>query len=305
MLSLLTALFWGSAVILFKRSGETVHPLALNIFKNVLAFVLFIPTALLIGAPIWIEVEPKVLLTIMVSGLLGIAISDTLLFQSLQMVGAERSAIIACLYSPLIIGLSHLRLGETLHPLQWLGVVMIVAAVLLTGTGLRSARTVVPDGDLSLAHRMTRRRLRWGILLGVLANATSAMGIVLMKPYLAQLPLIWVSEVRLATGTTILVLFTLLLPGRQVIFGSILRNSRWNSTISGSFLGAYLALLPWLGGLKFAPVSVASALQQLSSVFIFILAAIFLREPVTSAKVIGIMLGLAGSILVMVGPGLL
>ena len=44
ILSLLTAVFWAVAVILFKKSGETVHPLGLNLFKNALGFLLILIT---------------------------------------------------------------------------------------------------------------------------------------------------------------------------------------------------------------------------------------------------------------------
>ena len=49
ILALLTAVIWAVAVILFKKSGETFHPLGLNIFKNVLAAALFLPTMWLMG----------------------------------------------------------------------------------------------------------------------------------------------------------------------------------------------------------------------------------------------------------------
>ncbi|UCC45647.1 MAG: EamA family transporter, partial [Candidatus Zixiibacteriota bacterium] len=43
-LALTAAIVWAVAVILFKKSGETVHPIGLNLFKDVLAAVLFVPT---------------------------------------------------------------------------------------------------------------------------------------------------------------------------------------------------------------------------------------------------------------------
>ena len=38
------ALTWAVAVVLFKRTGESVGPLALNMFKNVVGLVLFVAT---------------------------------------------------------------------------------------------------------------------------------------------------------------------------------------------------------------------------------------------------------------------
>jgi len=56
-----------------------------------------------------------------------------------------------------------------------------------------------------------------------------------------------------------------------------------------------------MGGMKYTQASVASALNQTSIVFIFILAAVFLKEPVNRFKIIGIFLAFLGVILVSLG----
>jgi drug/metabolite transporter (DMT)-like permease len=71
--------------------------------------------------------------------------------------------------------------------------------------------------------------------------------------------------------------------------------------IPGSVLGTYLALIFWIGGMKYAPASIAAALNQTSSIFIFILAALFLKEEITRYKIVGIILAIAGVFLVIRG----
>ena len=48
ILSVVAAILWAFAVILFKKSGESVHPIALNLFKNIFAMALFIATILIL-----------------------------------------------------------------------------------------------------------------------------------------------------------------------------------------------------------------------------------------------------------------
>jgi len=57
--------------------------------------------------------------------------------------------------------------------------------------------------------------------------------------------------------------------------------------------------MAWVGGMKFTEVSRASLLNQLSTIFIFILATLILKERLTLRRVGAIALGFGGAILVM------
>jgi len=287
-LALLTALTWGCAVILFKKSGETVHPIALNLFKDVLAFLLFIPTMWVFQEQMLPTVSDKVLWRLILSGILGIAIADTLFFYSLQRLGAGRVAIISCLYSPFVITVSYYSLNESLRWLQILGVITIVAAVFLAT--FRRGEQVI-----------TKRNLITGLLFGIMATIATGAGIVLMKPHLSDFSLLWVSEVRLAAGIIVLILLVALHPQRRAIVGSLAIKEGRIYTVWGSFVGAYLSLIPWLGGFKFTQVSIAAGLHQTSSLFVFILASIFLKERITLPKGIGIVLAVSGVYLITFG----
>ena len=47
------ALFWAAAVIMFKKSGETFSPMALNLFKGVVTLLLLVPTLWFAGVPLF------------------------------------------------------------------------------------------------------------------------------------------------------------------------------------------------------------------------------------------------------------
>ncbi|MCK5258630.1 MAG: EamA family transporter, partial [Thermoplasmatales archaeon] len=100
--SLFTAVVWALAVILFRKSGETVHPLALNTFKNLMAFVLFIPTIWFFGETLFRPVPAHIYILLLLSGVIGVGIGDSLFFKSLNLLGAGLTAIVDCLYSPFI-----------------------------------------------------------------------------------------------------------------------------------------------------------------------------------------------------------
>jgi drug/metabolite transporter (DMT)-like permease len=260
----------------------------LNLFKDILAALLFIPTIYIIGQSLFFTASTEDYILLIISGILGIGLSDTFFFQCLNKLGAGLTAIVDCLYSPFIIGLSMVWLGEQLSVLQIFGAVMIISAV-LTVAGVKG------NGPTS------RRDAIIGFIYGALAMATMAVGIVMIKPILDRSPLLWVTEVRLAAGIAYLLVVLMVHPRRRQIIGSIGGVRQWGYTLSGSFIGAYLSMMFWIAGMKYTQASIAAALNQSNNVLIFILAALLLKEPITRLKLIGIVLGVIGSVIVTFG----
>jgi drug/metabolite transporter (DMT)-like permease len=283
--ALVTALIWAFAVILFKKSGETFHPIALNLFKNMFTLVLLLPTMAILGETIYRRAPATEYVLLLFSGALGIGISDTLFFKSLNLLGAGLSAIVDCLYAPFIIVMSMVWLDESLSVWQFVGVAMIVSAVL---TAVSRNHT----GHLS------RRDLWSGVFYGVAAMAVNAIGIVMIKPLLGRSPLLWVCLFRLIGGMMVLGIVMLLYPKRREILKTLAHRKGWKYAIPGAFFGTYIALLLWLAGMKFTQASIASALNQTSNVFVFVFAALLLHEPINRQRTIGIIVGVAGAILV-------
>ncbi len=284
--SILCAVVWAVAVILFRKSGEKVHPLALNLFKNSLAIVLFIPTVFLFGEKLFFPASAREYLILLASGAIGIAFGDTLYFLSLNALGAGLTGIVVCMGSPFIIFFSILLLHERFTFWQAVGAALIVGAVLLS--------SIEKSKD-----KIERSRILKGVLFGIAAAATSAAGVVLMKPVLTVSPLVWATEVRLVGGIVVLAVIFLLFPGRGRIFRTMFEARTWPFMVSSSFLGAYVAMLIWLAGMKYTFASTSSALNQTSTIFIFIFAGIFLKEPVNLRRITGIIAAFAGVLLVI------
>lgn len=287
-LSLTTAVVWALAVIMFKKSGESVHPIGLNSFKNSLATILFIPTIWLFGESLFYDAPGEDYMLLILSGALGIGIADTLFFMCLNKLGAGLTAVIDCFYAPSMIGLSFIFLGESLSIIQILGVILIISAIL-------TATTKKASGHLS------RKDILLGVLYGFLAMVIMAIGIVMIKPILNNQPFLWVTEWRLIGGVMILIPIVFFHPRRRKIIDSVRFPHSKAVLYGGSFIGAYLAMILWLGGMKFTQVSTAATLNQTNNIFIFLFAALILKEKMNSLKVVGISLGVIGALLVTFG----
>jgi drug/metabolite transporter (DMT)-like permease len=286
-LALLTAVTWAVAVIFFKKSGETVHPIALNWFKDVLAALLFVPTAWLMGETLLLDAPVQDYLLMLAGGVIGIAVADTMFFVSLNLLGAGLTAIVDCLYAPSVIALSMIVLGEELTIVQGVGSLLIVAAVL-------SPVFEANDG------RHERKKVVAGILWGAASLLMMAVSIVVVKPLLDRSPLLWACEMRMLGGVLGLTVFLALYPGRRQVLSSLLGAGR-KHTLAGALIGGYLSLVLWLAGMKFTQASIAAALNQSSNIFLFLLAVAVLHERLTRIRLAGIVLGMAGVLLVSFG----
>jgi drug/metabolite transporter (DMT)-like permease len=123
----------------------------------------------------------------------------------------------------------------------------------------------------------------------------------MIKPLLERSPLLWATELRVIGGVAALAVILVFHRRRRAIVSSVVSTRGWHYMLGGSFVGAYLAMVLWLAGMKYALASVASALNQTANVFIFIFAALLLREAITRRRTLGIVLGFAGAILVSFG----
>ncbi len=282
--ALLTALIWAIAVILLKRSGETVSPFALNLFRVVVSTSLLLPTVLVAGEAGW-HGSTRDVLILFASGIIAIATSDTLFHMSLNVVGAGISAILDCLYAPLTVLLATVLLGERLSALQLVGMALVLSGV------LAAAQHDPP-------HGVTRRQLVLGAVWGVLAMIALALGIVIAKPVLNHSPVLWATAVRNLGCLGVMVPIALLSPRRREILHVFKPSRSWRFSLPGALLGSYLALICWIAGMKYTKVGIAAILNQSSTIYVLVLASVFLREPFTRRKAIASVVAVIGIVLV-------
>jgi len=307
--SIASALMWAIGVILFRKSGESVPPLALNMFKDTVGLILVALTLAVLQIPFVPETANGADWAILlISGVMGIGVSDTLFFASLNRLGAGWSAIVDCLYSPFVLLCSFLYLSE---PIGWslAGAIVLMAAAILIGTGapgdkVPASTPAAGGGEVAAAGlRSTTalagdNRLVSGLLLGIVAMLLMAMGIVLAKPVLNHSDPWWATSVRLTGGFVFLAGFGLLPRHRREMISAFRPNAAWRVMLPGAFIGTYIAVILWTAGMKYTYTTTASVLNQMSNVFILALAALFLREPLGWRQYAAIALGFAAGALV-------
>jgi len=288
------ALSWAFALILFKRSGERMPPVALSLFKNIIALVLLALTLLFMWDKFSLmgRLESIDLVILLLSGVLGIALADTVFFYALDLVGVGIVAIVDCLYSPLIILFSFLILSEELALLDYVGTSLILIAVFV------SSRHTPAEGR-------TRRQLVSGVLLCALAMAFMGLGIVIATPVL-RIPsspsfvwVTWATTLRLFAGTVSLGLLVLFSSRRKEYLAAMKPAPVWKYCVPASVLGSYLAMIFWVAGFAYADkAGRAAILNQTTTIFAIILATVILKESFTRRKLVAVSLALLGVLIV-------
>lgn len=281
--SLCAALFWAIAVILFKKSTETLMPMGLNLLKTTLTLLLLIPTLMIAGVDFFPEKPAYDWIMFAVSGFMGIVIADTLFFMALKRIGAGMAAVVECLYLPFILMFSYLFLNETIGLKGIIGALLVTSAILI--------------GSSNKTSPVEGRQMVTGIILGIFGVSFIAASIVLVKELLLTTDVLWASFVRLLAGTSGLYLSAVFNPSRKSIFSALKPSASWKFSLPATFFGNYLAMICWIAGMKYTLVSVAAILNQLSVIFTFLLAAFFLKEGISFPRIIATLLAVTGAIL--------
>jgi len=250
------ALCWTLASLLWRRLPTSLSAVRLNLLKNLLAFGLQLPLVALLP---W-QVPAPTLLLLALSGVLGIALGDSLYFAALRRLGTRRTLTLDA-GGPAVTAVAGVALlGEVPRPGQWLGIALISLAVLLV------ARQRPPDPLASHSvpgwPRPSGERL--GVLLALAALLCGSAGALLARAALRGGGLSPLQAATVRLGAAALVMLPLLpgmpRPGQRPLPA----RRRWPllllATLLGTSAGIVLqqtALAGLPGGLAVALLSTA------------------------------------------------
>lgn len=137
--ALAAALCWTLASLLWNRLPTSLSAVRLNLLKNLLAVALQLPFAM---GEAWLSqawaLPPRGLLLLAASGVLGIALGDSLFFAALRRLGTRRALTIDAGGPALTTLAGVVVLREWPGPAQIGGIALISLAVLLVARGHRS-----------------------------------------------------------------------------------------------------------------------------------------------------------------------
>ena len=271
---------WALGAVLLKTVGDGLSSLAMTLVKGAISLVLI---ALVLALSGLTPMGRETLILLSLSGLLGIAISDTCFFEALKSLGPLSLVLLMLLGQVLTVVFAVLFLGERPTPAAWTGIVLVVSGV-----------GVVLTAELSGRNRAAGFK---GIAFGLISLLGMAASTIIAKKALADVSAMQATFVRMTAGTL----------GIFILGGATGRLGAWMNPFSElrvaarffvavcvvTFGGFWLSLL----AIKNLDVATANTLIATEPVFVLPLAAVFLRQKITGRAVAGTLVAVVGIIL--------
>jgi len=294
---LVAAILWSVTVILLKSSSNQLSPFLINPIKNSIGLLLFLILFIYMGIPLWYDNLSQLgYYKILLSGLLGMAIGDTIFIYALSKIGANRVAIVDS-FSPFIIYFYSILLlsNQELVFIQFIGLMITTIAIVI----------LTYENDSEDIDYKTKRA---GILWVFFAMSCTGYGIVLLKTVLNEINIIevdqklkfnlWVTAFRLLPGVIFSWFMFLFKKDKKSLLKPLANKIVLSKLLLASIIGPFFALGFWILGYAFIDKpSIASIISQTSVIFIVILSWIFLKEKLTPLRLVSISFAFIGVLL--------
>jgi drug/metabolite transporter (DMT)-like permease len=287
--ALAAALCWTLASSLWHRLPTSLSAVQLNLLKNLLALVLLAPALAL--QPWRVGWAPLLLLA--ASGVLGIALGDSLYFAALRRLGTRRCLTLDAGGPAVTAVAGFLWLAEWPSPRQWLGVGLISLAVLLV------ARQK-PERSPAAGLAVPAAAQRLGVVLALGALLCGSGGALLARAALraGELDPLQSAVLRLAAASLVL------LPLLRGVPASPPRprpaQRRWPLWLAATLLGTSAGIALQQTALQHLPGALAVALMATAPVMALPLAPLEGDRPGVTG-VLAALLALGGVSCVVVG----
>ena len=287
--SLLTSVLYSGTALVFTRAGRRVGSATVNMMRMGVALVVMLLLHLaLAGSLLPHDAGPARLAWLGISGLIGFALGDALLFETYVQLGPRLGLLIFTTWPVFSALMAWACLGEAMGLAK-------AAAMVVTLSGIA---LVVADPDRAAQSPARPRRLSWGLLLGLGAAAGQAIGFILAKVGMTGgFSPVSANVIRVGAGTAALCAW-------QALRGQLAPNLRKlrdpkasGLILLGSLFGPVIGVVLSLYAINHARyLGVASTLMSLSPVLILPFSVFVEKERVGLRAV-------AGTVVCVVGAG--
>lgn len=285
------ALCWAVASLISADVTRKIGGLAFNRLR--LFFVSLMLISYTFYLDTWSTINNDFLFVILLSGIIGIFLGDTLLFIALQKIGPRRNNILFSLAAPFTVILNIIFLNEIMSFVNLIGCIIVffgvVIAIAYGNSRDKNHRWELVEGNLYL-----------GVIFGIGAALCQAIGLVMMKPIL-NMGADPIASASLRTLISCIFLaFTFFLNYEIFNTKTSLNLKIIGQSILSGFLGMALGMSLLLIALQHADAGIVATLSSTSPIMILFLIWVVTKKIPTTGAWIGTVLAIIGSGLIFI-----
>lgn len=287
--ALLTAVFWTATSMSFEAAGKRIGSLSVNLLRLYLAYMIYsvylyftrgmiFPTDASTHAWVWLSI----------SGIVGFAIGDLLLFQAFVVVGARISMLIMALVPPITALIGWMILGETLSVMNILGMILTFTGVVLVVLKREAKGSNEKNKKFKFSYPVSGLLLAFGGAIG------QAVGLVLSKYGMGDYDAFAASQIRVLAGLIGFTFIFIFMRKWDRVIKSFSNKKGLMFTVIGSIFGPFLGVSFSLMAIQYTNTGVAATIMSIVPVLIIPPAILFFKERINVKEIVGAALAVGG-----------
>ena len=291
LIAILAALCWAIASLISADVTRRIGGLAFNRIRLFFVSIMLISCTFYLDT--WDTINQEFLFTILLSGIIGVFLGDTLLFIALQKIGPRRNNILFSLAAPFTVILNIIFLHQIMSLINLIGCIIVffgvVVAIAYGNSKDRNHRWEIVEGNIYA-----------GVTFGIGAALCQAIGLIMMKPILSM-GADPIASAAIRTTTSCLLLASTFILNYEIFNAkrTLTLKILLQSVLSG-FLGMALGMSLLLIALQKADAGIVATLSSTSPIMILFLLWIFTKKIPTLAAWIGTIIAILGTALIFI-----
>ncbi|MGE5777204.1 MAG: DMT family transporter [Chloroflexota bacterium] len=283
--ALATSFFFATTALIFTATGHMVGSQVTNRIRLAFALTyLIVLNLILFREPLPFSAGSARWIWLSLSGVIGLALGDAFLFESMVSVGARLGSLLLSLAPIFGAVIAWIFFGETLTFMQVSGITLALAGI----AWVVMSHEEPPDTP----HGHTRR----GVFFGVLAGLGQAVGLVFSKQgMLGEFSPFQANAIRMLAAAIFIWGLTLFQGKAGATFTALREKPKVIGLIAlGALVGPLLGVSASLLAVQHAQVGVASTLMALPPVIVLPVSYFVFKEKIGWQAILGTVLAIAG-----------
>lgn len=288
--ALMTALFWTVTSMSFEAAGKKIGSLSVNLIRLFMALVIYsVYLHFTRGMAFSIDASLHAWIWLSLSGIIGFAVGDLLLFQAFVVVGARISMLIMSLVPPLTALIGWMILGETLSLQSIGGMAMTISGIVLVVMKRQS-----PQLNSAKKNKLKFSYPLAGILLAFGGAVGQSVGLVLSKYGMKDYDAFAASQIRVFAGFISFIVLFFVMNRWNKVWQAVRNKKGMLFTGIGSVFGPFLGVSFSLLAVQNTSTGIAATIMSIVPVLIIPAAVLFFKEKVNLKEVLGALLAVGG-----------